>query len=346
MIEKRMIKVGTASAEEGEKAQGFLKIGELSVHSEITVPVFVVNGKGEGPTLWVNGGVHGDEVNGFMAVRRLALGLDPGELKGALICTPLSNPMATQWRQKLSPYDYLDLDQQFPGDSAGLLSQRVAYHLFQEIKDKAHYLINLHTAGTAFTASPYTVYKAIPGVKPDVNLQIEKMAMAFGARTNCKVDISSATGELPGSAAGALDVTCALHGIPAFMAEVGSGGKFEEDNIVAAEIGIRNVMIYLKMLVGKIERPERQLVVTKRRFLYCNKGGFLTMEVGPGTFLNKGAVIGRIIDLFSEVETIQAESEAFIILARVNPIVHTGDRVALIGLEWVEVLLVSKYESV
>jgi predicted deacylase len=133
-----------------------------------------------------------------------------------------------------------------------------------------------------------------------------------------------------------LDVACALHGIPAFMAEVGSGGKFEEDNIAIAERGIRNVMIYLKMLAGKIERPERQVIVTKRRFLYCNKGGFLNMAAHPGAVLSKGEIIARVVDLFSEAETIEAESETFIILVRVNPIVHTGDRVALIGLEWAE----------
>jgi hypothetical protein len=54
-----MIKVGSASAKKGNRGQGFLKVGELSVHSEIQIPVLIVNGQENGSTLWVNGAVHG-----------------------------------------------------------------------------------------------------------------------------------------------------------------------------------------------------------------------------------------------------------------------------------------------
>ncbi len=329
-----MVKVGSASAERGAKGQGFLKVGELSVHSQIVIPVLIVHGREDGPALWVNGAVHGDEINVFMAVRQLAAALDPQKLKGTLIATPLCNPVATQWRQKVNPYDFLDMDQQFPGDPEGLLSQRLAYHLFREIKEKANYLINFHTAATPFTANPYTVFKVVPGVQPGINEEMEKLARAFGTYANCRVHMSSAKGELPGSMAGALDVCCALQGIPAFMAEVGSGGKFEEENIAIAERGIKNVLKYLKMLPGEMEVQEKQIIITKRRFLYCNQGGFLLMDAKPGDIVPKGQKIARVIDLFSEVETIVAQEQTFIILARVNPIVHTGDRVAFLGLEW------------
>lgn len=329
-----MLKVGSASAEKGSRGKGFIKVGELSGHSEIVIPVLIVNGKEKGPVLWINGGVHGDEINVFMAARRVASALEPGKLKGALVCTPVCNPLATQWRQKLNPYDYLDLDQQFPGDSQGLISQRVAHHLFQEIKDKANYLINFHTAATPYAADPYTVYKVVPGAKSEVSREVENLARTFGLYANCKVDISTAKGELPGGLGGALDVNCALQGIPAFMAEMGSGGKFEEENIAASERGIKNVMKYLKMIPGEVEAPPQQITITRRRFLYCNKGGFLITDVKPGEILSQGKKIAQVIDLFSEIETLEAKEKAYIIQVRVNPIVHTGDRVAFLGLEW------------
>jgi predicted deacylase len=331
-----MLIVGSAGAGKGQKGQGFLKVGELSVHADIAIPVLIVNGRESGPTLWVNGAVHGDEINGFMAARRVAGSIDPAKLKGALVCTPLSNPVATQSRQKVNPYDFLDMDQQFPGDAKGLLAQRLAHALFQEIKAKANCVINFHTAASQFTASPYTVYKVVPGVKPGINEQMEKLARTFGTAMNCKVDISSAKGELPGSMAGALDVNCAVNGIPAFMAEVGTGGKFEEENIAAAERGINNVMKFLGMIPGDIQSPRRQITITRRRFLYCDRGGFLVTVVKPGDIVPPGGNIAKVIDLFSDVETIVAEERTFIILVRTNPIVHTGDRVAFLGLEWQE----------
>jgi len=332
-----MLKIGTGSAAKGAKGHGFIKVGELSVHSEIVIPLIIVNGRKEGPILWINGAVHGDEINAFMASRRLAYKLDPQQLQGAVIFTPISNPPATQWRQKLNPYDSLDLDQQFPGDPEGLFSQRIAYSLFREIKDTADYLINFHTAGTQFTAPPYVVYKMVSGVKTRVSREAEILSRVFGASTLCKVNFVSAKGELPGSMGGALDVNCLLQGIPAFMAEIGSGGRFEEENIKMAEQGVKNVMKALKMIPGEIEVPKRQIVVTKRRFLYCDRGGFLIMDVKPGTFAGKGQKMARIVDLFSELETIQAKEKTLIIQVRTNPIVHTGDRVALIGLEWQEI---------
>jgi predicted deacylase len=195
---EKMLRVGSASAEKGSRGQGFLKVGELSCHSQIVIQVLIVNGKERGPVLWINGGVHGDEINGFMAIRRVAEALEPGKLKGALICTPICNPLATQWWQKLNPYDYLSLDQQFPGDPQSLISQRVAYHLFQEIKEKANYLINFPTAATPYIAASYTVYKVVPGVKSEFTQEVEKLARTFGLFGNCRVDISTAKGELPG----------------------------------------------------------------------------------------------------------------------------------------------------
>jgi uncharacterized protein len=329
-----MITVGSASAKKGEKGKGYLKVGELAVHTEVQTPVLIVNGKEAGPTLWLNGAVHGDELNGFMAIRRLAGTLDPGKLKGTLIATPLCNPLAVQWRNKLGPYDLMDLDQQFPGDPAGLVSQRVASILFREIKEKANYLINFHTAGTQYTAPPYTVYKKVPGAKPGVFEETEALAKAFGLAANCLVDLASAKGELPGNVAGALDASCILQSIPAFMAEVGTGGKFEEENIAIAERGIRNVMRRLGMIAGEVELPPRQIVITKRRFLYANQAGFWVAETKPGAILPQGQTIGRIIDLFADVEVIDTQQETFMIQVRVNPVVHSGDRVAFLGLEW------------
>ena len=329
-----MITVGSAAANKGEKGQGFIDVGGLAVHAEIRIPVLIVNGRESGPTLWLNGAVHGDELNGFLAMRRVAAATDPRTLKGALICTPLANPLATQWRDKVSPYDHLDLDMQFPGDPAGLMSQRVADRLFREIKVKAQFLINFHTVGTPFSAISYALYKRVPGVKEDIFAATEGMARAFGLKYHCRVDLASARGELPGNQAGALDVNCQLQGIPAFMAEVGCGGRFEEEKIAAAERGIRNVMKHLGMIAGEPERPEKQIVITRRKFIYANQAGFLIPEVGPGAILSPGQRIGRIVDFFSDVETVEAQEEVFIIHVRVHPTVHTGDRLAFLGLEW------------
>ncbi|MFC1798263.1 M14 family metallopeptidase [Thermodesulfobacteriota bacterium] len=331
-----MIKVGSASAEKGQKGHGFLKVGELSVHSEIQIPVLIVNGKEEGPTLWVAGAVHGFEIEGFLATRRVAFNLDPNKLKGCLICTPLCNPLATQWRQKRSPYDFLDMDQEFPGKPDGSYSQRVAHILFQEIKEKANYTLIFHSARPTSMLEPYTVYKTVAGVSPEITSEVERFAKAFGLIVNSKVDLSTAKGELPGSMRGALDVNCVLHGIPAFMAEIGRAQMFEEKHTSAGERGLYNLLKYLNMIPGEIDYPKKQIIITKRRFASANKAGFLIMDAKPATIVRKGHRIAHIIDLFSELEVMEAEEDSFIIVGSGEAIVHIGDVVAVIGSEWGE----------
>ncbi len=328
------LQIGSAKAAPGEIGQGYLKVGEQAMNSELLVPVMIVNGRQDGPVLWLNGAVHGDELNAFMATRNVCRTMATDDLAGALVCTPVCNPLAVQWRNKVNPYDFLDLDQQFPGKADGQYSQRTAYHLFKEIQAVANYLISFHSVGTSFAAEPYSVYKFAPGLSPETCDSIEAMALAFGVRLNCRVDLSSATGEVPGGVGGALDVNCSRAGIPAFMAEVGSGGRFQPEAIAVAEIGIRRVMAHLGMLAPVAAPGADQLIVTKRGFLYSDYAGFFDGKVLPGEKVAKGAVIGNVLDLFTDVGIVHAPADAYVIMSRREPVLHVGDRVAFLGLEW------------
>src|SRR3990172_8850426 len=108
-----MVQVGTATANKGERAFGRIKVGELSNRMEVFIPVMIVNGQKDGPTLWMNGAVHGDELNGLFAMRQVVMDINPVDLKGTIVCTPISNSMGFSNRNKLNPIDFLDLDQSF-----------------------------------------------------------------------------------------------------------------------------------------------------------------------------------------------------------------------------------------
>lgn len=334
----RELQIGSAKAAPGRIGHGYLKVGELAMNAELLVPVVIVNGRQDGPVLWLNGAVHGDELNAFMATRNVWQSLEPDELAGALVCTPVCNPLAVQWRNKINPYDFLDLDQQFPGKADGQYSQRTAHVLFKEIREAADYLISFHTVGTSFRAEPYSVYKLTSGLSPKTRKQVEAMALAFGVRLNCRVDLSSATGEVPGGVAGALDVNCSLAGIPAFMAEIGSGGRFQPEAIAVAETGIRRVMAHLGMTAPAAGgSTPAQIILTKRAFLYSDHAGFLDMRTEPGARLAKGDTIAAVVDLFTEIGVVRAPSDAYVIMSRQEPVLHVGDRVAFLGLEWTNV---------
>lgn len=331
---KQAVQIESLMVPPGTKGQGRLRVGELAIGSDVALPVMVINGREEGPTLWINGAVHGDELNGPMAARNVFSRLDPGTLRGALVITPISNVLAFQARDKISHLDYLDLNTLFPGDSKGLFTQRIAFALFQHIAGLADSLIDLHTLATPYKADPYTVYKIVPGAQGTLNEKMEEMAFAFGVRVNCRVELSNATGELPGTTHGALDIECIKRGIPAIMAEVGGGGRFEGSFIAAAEQGIENVLVFLGMIPGTVKRPQEQIVITKRRFVRTDLGGLVKVFVEPGQIIERGKAYAEVFDFFGRSVQQTAERDLFVIASRVSPVVDTGDRLLFAGIEW------------
>lgn len=284
--------------------------------------------------LWINGTVHGDELNGSYAAWELSGEIDPEQLSGTLVVTPICNPIAFECRNKISAIDNMDMDTAFPGDPEGMMTQRIAYMIYREIKANAGAVISFHTMATPYRANPYSVRKIIPGVSDSVNEVSEGMQRAFGVVTNCVVDLRGDTNELPGVTSGALDITCMKDGIPAFMGEMGQGGKVETEYVEAAKKGILNVMRYLKMLDGPVEKPGRQVLITKRRFLRSDKGGMIRMNVKSGDEVKAGESLLDLHYYGDEMESYPARSDCYVIGVRENPVVSTGDRVAFVGTEW------------
>lgn len=318
----------------GEKKLGKVFIGSLAHGAEVSIPVLVLRGKKEGPTLWINCLVHGDELNGALASWELFHELSVDDVAGNLVITPVSNPLAFEHRDKIADIDLIDMDTTFPGDPKGLFAQRTAYVLFEEIKKHANYLLHFHTLHTHFKAVAYTVSKIVPQADQAIIDKSREMALAFGCETNCVVDLATATGELPGVTRGALDITCIQHNIPAFMAEVGSGGKIDRKFVAIAKQGVINLMIYLGMMEGTLSRPEKQYIITKRKFLRSDYGGFTTVKVEPGEVVEAGQVLAETHYFGPEIHTTTFQEKAYVIAARENPVVNTGDRLAFVGTQW------------
>lgn len=135
-----MIEVFGHQVNPGEKAYFTVPVGQLSHQAVIEIPVIVVAGKKEGTVLWVNGTVHGDELNGFYAAWELSRELDPEKLSGTFIVTPICNPIAFEARNKISAIDSMDMDTAFPGDPKGMLDGTVVQPQKQILITKRKFL--------------------------------------------------------------------------------------------------------------------------------------------------------------------------------------------------------------
>jgi predicted deacylase len=335
-----MKQIQTWLRQEGGPARtsGHIRAGSMASGVELRLPYLALRGKPGGRTLWLHGQVHGDEINGMVAALRFANHLDPAMMKGNLVVTPTGNPQALDARRKRNPYDELDLDQTYPGSATGMVSERLAHALFQEVEGVADVLVNLHTMNPLFDSKPYSVYKTPPDDRVRESDLLAAMASFFPVLA-CRMDIGG-KGELPGNIAGALDYQCLKAGICAFMVELGAGNRFQAENVERAELGFRSLARTMGILPGGPAPADcaaslRQ--VSRRGWITADEGGLFVPAYRPGDTVPGGASIGDIMALDGGVTPVPPfKQDGILIGLRTDPVVHTGERLAFVAWEWAD----------
>ncbi len=110
-------------AERGQRAQGFITIGETA-SGPIQLPLVIANGIDDGPILCLTAGVHATEYAPIDAVLRIVQSLRPETLRGAVIAVPVVNLRMFDSRTGfVSPLDGLNLNKVAPGRADGSISE-------------------------------------------------------------------------------------------------------------------------------------------------------------------------------------------------------------------------------
>lgn len=325
-----------AAAPAGSLTAGAMFVGRLASGAAVEIPYVIAKGDKPGKCLWLNGQVHGDEINGIVAALDFARGLDLAQLSGSVVVSSTANPLAFDGRRKKAPQDDIDLDQSFPGSASGLSSERMA-KVFFEASACADVVVNLHTMGTTFDADPYAVYKVHPNGKASEELLLSLVA-PFAPAVACRMNIAGGTGELPGNLAGALDYQCLDRGQIAFMVELGGGGRLVAEHVEQGILGFNGLARRLGLLPGVAEAPATLRQVTKRRHVTCAEGGIFRVRARPTAVVPAGEPLGEVMDLHGVVrEQVTLPFDALIIGIRRDPVVHFGDRVAFVAEAWSDV---------
>ncbi|ROZ78393.1 peptidase M14 [Ramlibacter sp. WS9] len=318
----------------GTRMQGDIPVGTMSSGANIALPVTLIKGTTPGPCLWINGQVHGAEVNGVVAAVEFGRRIDPESVTGSIIITPTANPLALDNHSKTAPQDLLDLDQNFPGETSGTVTGHLANALFDQVRTMASCLVNLHTMGPIYSSEPYCIYKIWPGGKV-TEAQLLRMTSYFWPSMACRrIDVGG-TGELPGNVDGALDYQCLARGIPAFMVELGQGSWYTPQNVELAVRGLMSLGRHLGILSGEPVAPAKILRATRRQWIMVRKGGLFLSTCDAKEIVPAGQLIGRVVTLKGEVvEEVRLQVDSFVIGIRRDPVVHTGDRIGLFATEW------------
>jgi len=258
-------------------------------------------------------------------------------LTGSLIVTPTANPLAFEAREKHTPQDGLDLDQVFPGRADGMVTERLAALLLAEIARCADVVVSLHSIGWIMDARPYAVYKQ----HPDVRVSERELLACIGCfqpTVACRMQLAAGQGELPGNLTGALDYQCLALGKRAFMLELGTARRLQEDVIAHGLAGFRRLLSHLGMLAETHPRSARLRRVTRRSQVTATRAGIFRGLVAPGALVRAGESLGETIDLAGQVvERVRFDHDVIVIGIRAEPIVHLGDRTVFVAIEWDDV---------
>lgn len=299
----------------GQRLRFDMPVALLPTHTQLHIPVTVVNGLKSGPRLWLSAAVHGDELNGVEIISRVLNRLEDPLRCGTIIAVPIVNVFGFIGQSRYLP-DRRDLNRSFPGSMRGSLASRVAHLFMTEIVARCTHGIDLHTAAVDRSN--------LPQVRGDMtDPETRKLAEAFSAPAMVQ------SPPRPGSLRGA----ATKRGQPVLVFEGGEAQRFNEPAIDAGVRGIFGVMHSLGM-VPKSLRGKRfkTTLVEESSWIRARRGGLWRLLVEEGETVKSGEALGIIGDPFgADRITIRAPFDGIVIGKTNNPVVHGGDSLVHLG---------------
>ena len=302
--------LGEVDVQPGQRATVDLPVSTLSNHTHVTLPVHVVHGEAPGPTMFLSGAIHGDEIQGVEIIRRILTHPALQTLRGTLLAVPIVNSFGFLNHTRYMP-DRRDLNRCFPGTGRGSLASLVADIFFREVVLRSQFGIDFHTA--ALHRSNLPQVRLAPQAP-----ELLQMAQAFAP----PVILISKLRER------SLQLSAGEAGVKVLLYEGGEALRFDEIAIDAGVRGTLRVMAHLDM-VDPTSRPVGQTVFSDASsWVRSPESGILHTTRRIGDRVGKGEVVGVVADPLGQTSLPLFSEWVGIIVGRTNlPLVNRGDAV-------------------
>jgi uncharacterized protein len=279
-MSNELLKVGALSARRGEKRFG---VSEFPVGGQpYKLPMWLINGNADGPTLVVTAGVHAAEYASIAAALDLGRSLETENLRGRVIVVPVMNmPAFTARSIYICPLDGKNLNRVFPGDAQGTASQQIADWVFRNVIREADYYVDLHGGDLVEALVPFTIFFRSGNDHVD-QISLE-MAKTFGIRYL----VSS---ETPGSTFCAASRTA----IPSILAESGGQGIWTPEDVARHTNGLNRLMCHLGMIPGGAPEPVPFTLLERFLWLRSEHTGFWYPSVAVNETVTAGQHLGHV----------------------------------------------------
>jgi len=309
-IEVRGYKVAS-----GESKLIKIPIDRLPTGTLIEIPVYIFNGKEAGPTILLQGGLHGDEVNSVELIRRMLINKEYKIHKGCVIVVPLLNVFG--FLNLSRDMHGKDVNRSFPGSKKGSLASRMAFYLMKEIIENVDFGIDFHTGGEQRCNYPQIRYTL-------EDKRAKQLATIFNAPYQFASKLISKS----------FRNACFKHHIPILVFEGGESLRLDRLSIKKGINGTLNILRYFDMIAKSVNIPEMEkgIDIASRKWIRAKYAGLFRTIIKNGSSVKKGQTLGYIMDTYGETSfKIKAPYDGYIIAVNNFPIINMGDAIFHIG---------------
>lgn len=290
---------------------------------------FVSVAAGEGPTVLVIGGTHGDEYEGQIVASWLARDLKPKDVTGRVLIIPCLSREASFAGTRHWPTGE-NMNRVFPGEDDGSTPERIAHLLSTRIFPRCDAVIDMHSGGRSMVSLPVSHMHQ----EKDPEMR-EKMVRHMTAWNTGYHFVYGAVG---GSSDRLLPGNASSQGKIVVTTELGGGGVATASTVRIGREGLANVLRSLGVLKGKVIPPDQPPVILdatdSEAHVQAPIRGLYENAVEPGDPIAAGETVGYIHDM-DDLErpplSLAAPLTGIVVMVRGLPIVEPGDVVATIG---------------
>ncbi|MBI3963325.1 MAG: succinylglutamate desuccinylase/aspartoacylase family protein [Deinococcus sp.] len=312
-MSKKLISIGDVQCPPGELRLGRIIAGHHQDSAPIAIPLIVVNGAHDGPTLWLGAAVHGSEIAGCEVIRRITREIvKPAELHGVILAAPIQNPLAFRASSYHTPQDGLNMNRVFPGDPDETITHRLAHAIYTQGVAQSDYLMDLHCNALGSIDFIFVRWR-----EEEAWQKGWAMAKAYGVTIVESVPKRLGFGFEERLVGLLCDVALEARK-PCITVELTPQHYFEERSIRSGVTGTLNVMKYLKMLAGNLE-PQTEVPVIPEPLrpqlrVTAQRGGLLTYLVPVGQKVRKGQPLVLVRDPWGDVvETVTSPADGYLL---------------------------------
>ena len=255
------------------KQHGFLRLPH-STHSSaygwMPIPISCIK-RGEGPTVLLVSGNHGDEYEGQVALMKLTRRLEPADVAGRIIILSAANFPAALAGRRTSPIDEGNLNRSFPGNPDGSVTQMIAHYLESVLLPKADLMLDLHSGGSSLMYIPSALIRRTEDAGKLARLK--QLLALFGAPISFVFVLPQGEDRTFSAAA---DRAGVLH----LGTELGGGGTVQPHALEIAEQGLARVLKEAGVLTKALTDEPPQ----KTRFMQVGGGDYYVYAPESGLF--------------------------------------------------------------